>query len=189
MTLGFEELQVGDVVEFKGPLGSFEWLGNGSCRWRGVERKVKNIGMICGGSGASRSLPGSRCDANVFRAGITPILQVLRGVIYDEQDKDTKLYVLNANKTEADILMRAELDELSRLAGPERLRQHLVLSKGSDDWAGSLGRIGKDHLVKYMPPASPDSLILMCAPPPMQDMVVAHLAEMGWDVATQVVIF
>lgn len=127
--------------------------------------------------------------ADISRTGITPILQVLRGVVYDEQDKNTKLYVLNANRTESDILMRAELDELARLAGPERLRQHLVLSKGPDDWAGSLGRIGRDHLVKYMPPAGLDSLVLMCAPPPMQDMVVAQLAELGWDVATQVVVF
>ena len=51
MTLGFEELHVGDCIEFKGPLGSFEWLGSGTARWRGVERKAKNIGMICAGSG------------------------------------------------------------------------------------------------------------------------------------------
>lgn len=54
MTLGFEELSVGDCIGFKGPLGSFEWLGSGIAKYRGVERKAKNIGMICAGSGELR---------------------------------------------------------------------------------------------------------------------------------------
>lgn len=54
MTLGFEELEVGDSIELKGPLGSFEWLGQGRCRWRGEERSVSDVGMVCAGSGTFR---------------------------------------------------------------------------------------------------------------------------------------
>ncbi|GAA5958088.1 hypothetical protein JCM21900_003582 [Sporobolomyces salmonicolor] len=172
MTLGFEELQVGDVVEFKGPLGSFEWLGKGTARWRGVERKAKHIGMICGGS------------------GITPIIQVLRGVIYDKEDTSTKLYVLNANKTQADILLRAELEALATLAGPERFRQHLVLSKGPEDWPHSKGRINKQMLAEHLPPPGQDSLVLICGPDPMiNEIVKPGLTELGWDVPNQLVVF
>ena len=66
MTLGFEELHVGDCIEFKGPLGSFEWLGSGVAKWRGVERKAKNIGMICAGSGESTSLERFRRSISDF---------------------------------------------------------------------------------------------------------------------------
>ncbi|GAA6003716.1 uncharacterized protein JCM10292_000700 [Rhodotorula paludigena] len=172
MTLGFEELQVGDTVDFKGPLGSFEWLGQGTCKWRGVERKVKHLGIICGGS------------------GITPILQVLRGVLHDPLDTTTQVHVLNANRTESDILLRSELDALAALAGPDRMRMHLVLSQPPGDWpANACGRIGREHIEKCMPPASEDALVLMCAPPALQDMACEHLKELGWDVPRQVVIF
>lgn len=51
MTMGFHQLQIGDEVELKGPLGSFVWQGNRTAVYRGVPRKYKEIGMICGGSG------------------------------------------------------------------------------------------------------------------------------------------
>lgn len=100
------------------------------------------------------------------------------------------MHVLNANRTEADILMRAELDALVAQAGPDRVRQHFVLSQPPDSrWQYSRGRIVRDHLVDHLPRPGDDALILMCAPPALQDAVSADLAELGWDVPRQVVIF
>lgn len=55
MTVAFNELKVGDIVEIKGPLGSFIWKGKGVASWRGKVRELKEIGLVCGGSG-KRSL-------------------------------------------------------------------------------------------------------------------------------------
>lgn len=51
MTMAMQELFVGDEVEMKGPFGSFEWKGRGKASWKGKERTVKEVGMVCGGSG------------------------------------------------------------------------------------------------------------------------------------------
>ncbi|GAA6022863.1 hypothetical protein JCM11491_007022 [Sporobolomyces phaffii] len=172
MTLGFEELQIGDRIELKGPLGSFEWLGGGRARWRGVERRPKQIGLICGGS------------------GITPILQVLRGVIHDETDSTTKLFLLNANKTESDILLRTELESLADLAGENRYRQHLVLSQASDKWTFSRGRIDREMLERHLPaPGNAEDFVLICGPDPMIQMAKVELKALGWDVPNQLVVF
>lgn len=189
MTLGFEELEVGDKVEFKGPLGSFEWLGKGVAKWRGVERKARNIGMICGGSGQS-SIPArfsSRADVGT---GITPIIQVLRGIIHDVEDSTTNLWLINANKTEQDILLRAELQALADHVGPSRFQHHYCLSKAPEDWEHSKGRINFDMLRKHLPPAADDSLILICGPEPMIEGVVKPgLTELGWDIEKSLVVF
>lgn len=122
--------------------------------------------------------------------GITPIIQVLRGVINDPEDTDTMLWVLNANKTEADILLRAELEILSERAGSSRYRQHLVLSKADADWKHSKGRITKEMLKTHLPEPDDDALILICGPDPMiNDLVKPGLTELGWDISTSLVVF
>jgi hypothetical protein len=32
-----------------------EWIGDGHADWRGVKRKIRHVGMVCGGSGQSRA--------------------------------------------------------------------------------------------------------------------------------------
>lgn len=80
MTIGFNELVVGDKVEFKGPIGHFVWQAPGLALWKHAERRVRRVGMICGGS------------------GVTPILQVLRGIFLNADDVETEVWLLNSNK-------------------------------------------------------------------------------------------
>lgn len=59
MSVGFHQLEVGDMVEVKGPLGSFIYQEAGTVLWKGIRRKITEIGMVCGGSGTLKLV---RCD-------------------------------------------------------------------------------------------------------------------------------
>ena len=85
LTSSLNDLKIGESIEMKGPLGEVSWNGNGHAMWKSVDVKVKNVGMICAGS------------------GVTPILQVLRGIFLDKEDTETRVWILDANKTEEDI--------------------------------------------------------------------------------------
>lgn len=170
MSMAFEQLKVGDLVQLKGPLGAFTHCGKGVVRWQGKERRVRQYGLVCGGT------------------GITPIMQVLRGVLSDAEDKEACLSVLNGNRAESDILMRAELDKMAH-QHQSRLRIHHTLSTPPDGWAFGKGRMSQNDLLQHLPAPSPEHLICVCGPGPMQDSVLAGLQSLGWDVSKDVVVF
>ncbi|KAG2067855.1 hypothetical protein BDR04DRAFT_1104460 [Suillus decipiens] len=171
MTTGFYQLRIGDSVELKGPLGSFIWDGPSTASWKGIRKTIKEVGMICGGS------------------GITPILQVLRSILQDAES-ETRVWLISANKTEHDILCREELDMLFALHGRERFKLHYTLSIAPDEWPYSVGRINDVLLSEHMPQYSEHGLILVCGP----DAMITHavkpgLQNMGWDIEKSLVIF
>ena len=77
-------LPLGAEIEVKGPVTKFAYAPN---TWRG-------IGMVAGGT------------------GITPMLQLLRAILDNPRDR-TEVRLIYANKSEADIMLRAELDALA----------------------------------------------------------------------------
>ena len=95
MSQALDQLPLGHFVDFKGPVGKFEYRGRGLCSVNGRERKVKSFFMVCGGS------------------GITPIYQVFRAIVRDRSD-ETKCVLLSGNRGVEDILCKAELDALAR---------------------------------------------------------------------------
>jgi len=80
MTGYLNSLEVGNTLEFKGPLGGFEYHRN----------MYKEVGMIAGGT------------------GISPMVQIIRSVVAHPEDK-TQLKLLYGNYFEDDILCKDEL--------------------------------------------------------------------------------
>ncbi|KAH8698429.1 nitrate reductase [Talaromyces proteolyticus] len=160
MTMALDKLSIGDTVDIKGPIGKLTYIGNGRVLLNDKERHVKSFRMICGGS------------------GITPIFQILRGVMQDTTDP-TECVVLDGNRLEEDILCREELDALVSGGDPRCTIVH-TLTKPSSSWKGLKGRISEGLLKKYVVPRE-DSLVLICGPPAMESTAKEILLAQGWD--------
>lgn len=160
MTTALDNLNIGSLVDIKGPIGKFTYLGRGRVSLNGKERSVRSFRMICGGS------------------GITPIFQVLRAVMQDPKDTTTCV-LLDGNKCEEDILCKEDLDSFVAHDGAKCSIIH-TLTDATSSWTGLRGRISKQHLEEHMLPST-ESLVLICGPEAMEKSVGHVLLELGWD--------
>lgn len=159
MSMGMDSLPIGHFIEMKGPIGKFEYKGRGLCMVSGKERHVKSFVMICGGS------------------GITPIYQVFRAVMRDQED-DTKCTVLDGNRMLEDILCKEELDALAE--GNDRKCKVLhTLTKAPEQWEGLRGRITGKLVAEHCTPDQ-DALVLICGPEALEKAMHISLVEQGW---------
>jgi len=161
MTKALDAIPVGHTVDFKGPIGKFQYLGRGLCAVNGKERKVKRFYMICGGS------------------GITPIFQVLRAVMQDKED-GTHCTVLNGNRLVEDILCREDLDTFAK-DNEDRCKLLYTLTQGPEDWEGLRGRIGAPLLQEHCKRDEEGrNLVLICGPEALEKNAHRCLSELGW---------
>lgn len=149
------KLEVGDEVQFRGPKGAMRYR-RGLC---------KRIGMLAGGT------------------GITPMYQLIRAICEDERDT-TQVSLVYANRSEADMLLRKELENFARRY-PKNLRVHYLLDEAPahGKWAGDVGRVNKDVMAKHFPAPSADSKIMICGPPGMVKGATGALVELGFEKA------
>nr|POE94658.1 nitrate reductase [nadph] [Quercus suber] len=163
MSMGLEALPIGHFVDFKGPIGKFEYLSPGLCSINNVRRNIKHFVMICGGS------------------GITPIYQVFRAVMQVAEDP-TKCTVLDGNRLLEDILCKTELDAFSQLSS-EKCQLLYTLTQAPDDWTGLKGRIAAPLLKQYADRplfADGEAMVLICGPEALEKSAHKALLELGW---------
>ncbi|XP_071100019.1 NADH-cytochrome b5 reductase 3-like isoform X1 [Haliotis cracherodii] len=153
MSQYLEKMEIGDFIDVRGPNGLLMYEGRGCYKIRADKkseaetRLAKKVGMIAGGT------------------GITPMLQLVRQSLKDSDDT-TEMWLLFANQTEEDILLRPELEEIQNKY-PKRFHLWYTLDRPKEGWSFSKGFVSDEMIKKHLPPPGEDTLILMCGPPPM----------------------
>lgn len=171
MSQYLDSLPLGSTLDIKGPLGHIEYTGKGNFMVHGKHKFAKKLAMIAGGT------------------GITPIYQVMQAILKD-QDDDTEMFVVYANRTEDDILLKDELDAWAEMY-PERVKVWYVVAETlREGWKYSIGFVTESILREHIPEVSDDVLALACGPPPMiQFAVNPNLEKMGYDIKNSLLVF
>lgn len=169
MSQYLDSLPLDAVLDVKGPLGHIEYTDRGNFLVGGKPRFAKKMAMLAGGT------------------GITPIYQVVQAILKDPED-ETEMFVVYANRTEDDILLREELDEWARTC--PRLKVWYVVESARKGWEYSVGFITEAILRDHIPPASDDTLALACGPPPMIKFAVQpNLEKLKYDIKDSLLVF
>ncbi|EGC38825.1 hypothetical protein DICPUDRAFT_91353 [Dictyostelium purpureum] len=145
-----DNMFIGDSIEVKGPKGKFNYTAN----------MRKHIGMLAGGT------------------GITPMLQVIKAILKNPEDK-TQISLVFGNITEEDILLKKELDELAEKHS--NFNVYYVLNNPPKGWNQGVGFVSQEVIQSKLPAPSDDTMVVMCGPPMMNKAMTGHLTSLGYQ--------
>nr|CAG4639452.1 EOG090X0BKI [Daphnia magna] len=184
LTQYLEKLPIGDSIDVRGPSGLLIHQGTGLFAIKPDKKSspfnvaFKKLNMIAGTEGyALRTklvfdLKGG--------TGITPMLQLIRQILRNPDDTSC-MALLFANQTEADILLRDELEEAAS-KNPDRLRLWYTVDRPSDGWKYSTGFVSPDMIASHLYPPADDTFVVMCGPPPMINFAcIPNLDKLGYS--------
>ncbi|MBA0731109.1 hypothetical protein Golax_022530 [Gossypium laxum] len=123
--------------------------------------------------------------------GITPIYQVIQAILKDPKD-ETEMYMVYANRTEDNILLKDELDDWAKKHDQLKVWyvKYLVQESIREGGQYSTDFIADSVLRDHIPEGSSDTLALACGPPRMiQFAVQQNLEKMNYDIKDSLLIF
>jgi nitrate reductase (NAD(P)H) len=154
-------MPIGEEIEIRGPTGEIVYNGNGSFQISGKEYKFNKINLVLGGS------------------GITPGYSLIARTLLSSNDK-TEVRVVDANKSEKDILLKKELDQFEK-DSDGRLKITHVLSHPDDDWQGKKGHVNADIIKDSLFEPGEKTGVFLCGPPAMiQKAALPALKDWGF---------
>ncbi|KAI3655003.1 hypothetical protein MP228_000383 [Amoeboaphelidium protococcarum] len=166
LTMALDKLQIGSVMEVKGPSGTILYQGDGLFFVNGRYRYAKRISLLGAGS------------------GITPLLQVCTKVAKDQGKDQSELRMIYSNKTADDILCKQQIEDLQSQLGERFKVFHTITEqdKVPSDWTDGVGRLNKEMMRDNLYPFDDDTVALVCGPQGFTDKAcIPLLEELGYD--------
>ncbi|KFX88645.1 hypothetical protein V490_07496 [Pseudogymnoascus sp. VKM F-3557] len=155
-------MPLGEEVEIRGPTGDIVYEGNGKFNIEGEDMNFRRVTLILGGS------------------GITPGYQLICRILMMKGDK-TEIRVVDANRSEADILLQGEMEDL-QTKHPTQFKITHVLSRPSSDWKGLKGYVNPEIIREHTFAPEDGSVVLLCGPPAMiQKAALPALKDWGYE--------
>jgi nitrate reductase (NAD(P)H) len=146
---------MGEFVDVCGPSGEVKYKGRGKFEIEGQEKTFSKISLVLGGS------------------GLTPGFSLL-GRIFEDEDDETEVRVVDANKTEGDILLYDQLNMMVKeTKGQIQIVHVLSHPTNQGEWerkGGLCGHVNADIIKEKLFEPSDDSVVFMCGPPAMIQM-------------------
>jgi cytochrome-b5 reductase len=143
-------LAPGDTLTFATTLKGFPWTPN----------KYSQVYLIAGG------------------AGITPIYQLIQGVLNNPNDQ-TRINLVFGVNTEQDLLLRDELEQY-KMRFPGRFNYIYTVSHPKEEGSSlRKGYITEDLLRDVMRGADQDTRVFVCGPPGMENALVGSRRSPG----------
>ena len=140
-------LPIGEQVDVNGPTGEIEYCGGGRFIIEGKATTFSKVSLIVGGS------------------GLTPGYQLIAKILRTKDDR-TQLRVVDANKSQGDILLREQLDNFAKEYKDQFKITH-VLSHPANGWDGIKGHVNADIIKDSCFPPDDESAVFLCGPPAM----------------------
>ncbi|KAK8030046.1 oxidoreductase NAD-binding domain-containing protein, partial [Apiospora rasikravindrae] len=141
MSTHLHSLQPGDSLRFIAPLKGHAWTPN----------QHPHITLIAGG------------------AGITPMFQMIQGILRDPQDA-TRISLVFGVNSDADLLLKGEFDRFEKQY-PGRFQATYTVSRTSPGSPHREGYVTRE-LLKEVLPAEGSSKVFVCGPPGLEDALV-----------------
>ncbi|KAI0147358.1 oxidoreductase NAD-binding domain-containing protein [Xylariaceae sp. FL1272] len=144
-------LQPGESLRFVTPIPGYKWTPN----------KHSDITLIAGG------------------AGITPMYQLIQGILRNPEDKTRITLVFGVN-SDADVLLKSEFEDFERRF-PGRFRAVYTVSNPVPGSPYPKGYVTKELLSKIMTasPETKNTKVFVCGPPAMEAAVVGSKRQPG----------